>query len=240
MFGNHPLPNITLSFLCFLPPPTHILLLLSPLPLTNAHMGQARACSSLQVASTPHHHAPSMPRPCICHIHFPAPPLIEGCGQTDSDNRPCPMPCHPTKPVTTVDDSKWLLLPWMTPKLPHHCYQWPWTTCHHLQQAPTATSLASMTPPHYHDCPSPLQGMWALKSTSREQGGARRWSKGGEKWGRRESGRHSCQLFQAWLSPGWRGFYSNGDMWIPHAAPLSFHFEWGSDIHAAPISFHFK
>ena len=65
MFGNHPLPNIAPSFLCFLPPPTH-----NPLPppallpLTNAHTGQARACSLLMPMPT---HA--RPLHCITGTH---------------------------------------------------------------------------------------------------------------------------------------------------------------------------
>jgi len=63
MFGNHPLPNIAPSLLCWLPPPTHIPPpLLSPLPFANARTGHARACSSPTAAC--------------------APPLVEGCGQT--------------------------------------------------------------------------------------------------------------------------------------------------------------
>jgi len=73
MFGNHPLPNIAPSLLCFSPPPTHIPPPPpSPLPLANACTGQARARSS--------------PNP-VC-----APPLVEGCGRTTR---------HVTTPATS-------------------------------------------------------------------------------------------------------------------------------------------
>jgi hypothetical protein len=76
MFGNHPLPNIAPSFLCFLPPPTNNHPPPpSPLPLANARTGQARARSSL--TPTPAHYR-------HIHRHPPAfaPPLLKGCGHT--------------------------------------------------------------------------------------------------------------------------------------------------------------
>ena len=78
--------NIAPSFLCFLPPPTHNPLPPpSLLPLANAHMSQARACSLLTpmpthahplhyITSTHTTHHPSA-SPCVCS------PLIKGYGQ---------------------------------------------------------------------------------------------------------------------------------------------------------------
>jgi len=125
MFGNHPLPNIAPSFLSFLPPPTHIPPpLLSWLPLANARMGQARACSSLLVMSMSHHCTPSVP----CHHlpiiptsatsaflplplsrdvgrWIPTPPMPHATSSDKTAHRwllhhcqqPLPMPCHPIK-----------------------------------------------------------------------------------------------------------------------------------------------
>jgi len=162
MFGNHPLPNIALSFLCFLPPPTH-----HPppppslLPLTSAHMGQVSVHSSIMptlnhctmsLAPTPitHHLLTS---PCIC----PSPRQGIWANNTPHhcSNPPphCSLPtatptCHVAAErvhichITAADDPH---LPPHHPKpvcMPHHGHDDnPHMLCHSQQQP---------CPPHHH------------------------------------------------------------------------------------------
>ena len=128
MFGNHPLPNIAPSLLCFLPPPTHIPPPPpSPLPLANAHTSQARARSSLTPTPTrctnvtptlPHHHPSTAPA-------F-APPLAEGCGQTTchvTAQIPCRVARRQRRPPTATSPLK---------RLAYATSQPPTTPNHHL------------------------------------------------------------------------------------------------------------
>ena len=132
MFGNRWLPNIAPSLLCFLPPPIHI-----PLPLTNAHMGQARACSLLTPMPTRCTNVTNTPR-------FPL-PSSRDVGKQDATS----LPKSPTALLTANDN----------PHLPRHCWKGLCTPRHNRRRPPPTTSppktsaypTSQMTPtPNYH------------------------------------------------------------------------------------------
>ena len=240
MFGNHPLPNIAPSLLCFSPPPTHIPPPLpSPLPLANARTGQARARSS--------------PNP-VC-----APPLVEGCGRTTR---------HVTTPAasrTATSDPQPPRHHRKRPRTPRHSRVQPQPTIPASENSTHATSRMTTTPtPAYPPLPAPKTTNGEREEERRMGNGARTQGKGGMRTQRTRQGKGEAvrapsfrflhprsqrggvkttrRFVRARLSPPnsivGGNFYSTGGSVIPHAAPVSFRTGWR--IHAAPLSFRFK
>jgi hypothetical protein len=159
MFGNTRLPNISPSHLFHLPPPSHnpAVVDVPAVPLANAQMGQARALLSNPTATSLPPTAYATSPPSTTARRYLTTTANHGRHVTAANDRVCHL--------TVINNPQTHLTDAAGPQTPRHRRQ--------------------MTVPRHNGCPSPPRGMWAPKSTRRneeERGGWERES-GSEGWG---------------------------------------------------------